>query len=124
MAAIDAVVAGALPGADRLLWRGRFWGGTEQSIIGYRTIEQPRPRGASVSWFLIGLARQQRHLSLYVNAVDDGRYLSQAYAERLGRVRGGSASLSFASSDALDLDVLAEMVRHAGRIAYGTGPAG
>jgi hypothetical protein len=113
---IDAVVATALPGAARVLWKGVFWGGTDQTIIGYGNIEQPRPKGNTVRWFLIGLARQKRYLSLYVNAVEGGSYLSQIYGHRLGRTKIGSASVSFKSADTIDLDVLDEMVRHAGRL--------
>jgi hypothetical protein len=100
-----------------VLWEGVFWGGTEQSIIGYGTIEQPRPRSRTVEWFLLGLARQKNYLSLYVNAVEDGAYLARAYGKRLGRTRVGSASISFASADDFDLEVLREMAAHAARIA-------
>lgn len=116
LARLDGVITAALPGAARVLWRGVFWGGTQQSIIGYGNIEQPRPKGPPVAWFLVGLARQKNHVSLYVNAAQDRTYLSQLYARRLGKVKLGSASLAFASADALELDVLDEMVRHAGRL--------
>lgn len=114
---LDGVLTAALPGATRVLWQGVFWGGTEQSIIGYGATVPPRPRGRSVEWFLIGLARQRNHLSLYVNAAEDGAYLSKAYGQRLGRTKVGAASISFASAAAIDLEVLDEMVRHAGRVA-------
>ena len=116
MAAVDAVLAAALEGRARTLWEGVFWGGTEQTIIGYGDIVQPRPRGADVDWFLIGLARQQRHYSIYVNAAEDGAYLGQAYADRLGKVKAGSASLTFTKLEHLDLDVLAELAVHAARL--------
>lgn len=116
LARIDAVITSALPGAARVLWQGVLWGGTGQSIIGYGNIEQPRPKGGTVAWFLIGLARQKRHVSLYVNAAEGGAYLSQAYAEQLGKTKAGSASLSFRSVDDIDLDVLDALVRHAGRL--------
>ncbi|WP_084130744.1 DUF1801 domain-containing protein [Demequina sp. NBRC 110055] len=121
LAVIDAALAAALPGASRRLWRGVFWGGTEQAIIGYGDIVQQRPRGASVEWFLVGLARQQRHVSLYVNAADGRDYLSRVYAGRLAapgrKVTAGAAVLTFRSAEDIDLDVLSEMARHAGRLA-------
>ena|SRR5690554_5098088 len=116
LAAIDAVITSALPDGTRVLWQGVFWGGTDQSIIGYGSTSQPRPRGKSVDWFLVGLARQKNYISLYVNAVDDGVSLVGRYAERLGKVKSGSANLTFASVDAIDLDVLGELVRHASRV--------
>lgn len=114
LARLDPVIAAALPGCARVLWKGILWGGTQQSIIGYGDISQARPRGKPVRWFLIGLARQKDHLSLYVNAAQDGQYLSQVYGQRLGRTRTGSASITFTSAADIDLDVLGELVRHAG----------
>ncbi|WP_454084290.1 DUF1801 domain-containing protein [Georgenia sp. Marseille-Q6866] len=116
LATLDGVITAALPGATRVLWQGVMWGGTDQSIIGYGATVQPRPRGADVEWFLVGLARQSTYLSLYVNAAEDGQYLAKPYGKRLGRTKVGSASISFASADAIDLAVLDEMVRHAGRV--------
>lgn len=71
MLAIDDVVVAAMPGASRRLWTGTFWGGTRQTIVGYGDLRQPRPRADPVDWFILGLARQQRHLSLYVNAAEN-----------------------------------------------------
>lgn len=120
LAVLDGVITAALPGATRVLWQGVFWGGTEQSIIGYGATVQPRPKGERVEWFLVGLARQQNYLSLYVNAAEDGAYLSRVYGKRLGKTKVGSASISFASAEVIDLSVLDEMVRHAGRITEWT----
>jgi hypothetical protein len=106
MTELDSIITCCLPGRVRILWEGRLWGGTEQRIIGYGEIVQPRPRGDPVEWFLVGLARQRRHFSLYVNAVLDGAYLLDRYVGRLGKVKTGSASLSFGSLDDVDLDVL------------------
>jgi hypothetical protein len=33
--AVHDVVASAAPGLDRWLWRGKMWGGTDQTILGY-----------------------------------------------------------------------------------------
>lgn len=116
LAVVDGAITAALPGISRTLWRGVFWGGTEQAIIGYGRIEQSRPRGESVEWFLLGLARQKRHVSLYVNAAEGREYLTKTYAPRLGKVKAGAAALSFATAGDLDLAVLAEMAEHAGRV--------
>lgn len=116
MEALDTLLVDALPGRSRTVWEGTFWGGTEQQIIGYGDIVQPRPRGDDVEWFLIGLAAQQRHVSVYVNAAEDGQYLGALYAERLGKVKVGAANISITSLDRVDLDVLRELAEHAHRI--------
>jgi hypothetical protein len=81
---LDTVIRSCLPGRSRSIWEGKSWGGTNQRIVGFGDIVQPRPRGGSAEWFLVGLARQSRTYSLYVNAVDDDEYLLASYSERLG----------------------------------------
>ncbi|MGA8047198.1 MAG: hypothetical protein WCA30_13125 [Dermatophilaceae bacterium] len=100
---LDALIVERLGGRERELWEGTFWSGTEQQIIGYARIEQSRPKGQPVEWFLIGLAVQKQHISVYVNAAGDGGYLTKAFADRLGRVKVGAASVTFTSLDRLDL---------------------
>ncbi len=117
---LDGLVRSAMPGRSRTLWQGVFWGGTDQTIIGYGDIVQERPRGDDVEWFLVGLARQSDHYSFYVNAVEDGRYLGQLFEERLrapgvakSRVKIGSASIGFRSMDDLDQTTLRDLLRRA-----------
>ncbi len=100
---LDEIIREALSGLERVLWRGKMWGGTEQAIVGYGMIAQPRPRGGDVDWFLVGLAEQKNHLSVYVNAAENDEYLVRAHAHQLGRVKVGAAAITFRSIDDLDL---------------------
>lgn len=115
--ALDRLVGAELAGLERVLWEGPMWGGTEQRIVGYGGITQPRPRGASVDWFLVGLAEQQRHLSVYVNAVEDGEYLVKRRAGELGRVKVGTAAVTFGSLADLDVDAFRALLRRARELA-------
>ncbi|QAY72903.1 DUF1801 domain-containing protein [Agromyces protaetiae] len=115
--ALDALIAPEFAGLERALWRGVFWGGTDQDIVGYGAIRQERPRGASVDWFLVGLAAQAKHFSVYVNAVDDGEYLVRRLAPTLGRVKVGAAAVTFASPDRLDRDGFVAMLRQTRALA-------
>jgi hypothetical protein len=117
MVTIDRLLTGAMPSASRRPWVGTFWGGSHQEIIGYGDLTEPRPDGETVDWFTVGLARQQRHFSLYVNAVENGQYLAHRYAERLGNVKVASASITFRRLDDLDLDTLRDLAIHAHRVA-------
>ncbi|MFD4421168.1 hypothetical protein ACFWN7_06655 [Agromyces sp. NPDC058484] len=111
--ALDRILSEELAGLERVLWEGTMWGGTEQRIVGYGGISQPRPRGASVEWFLIGLAEQQRHLSVYVNAAEDGEYLVKRRAAGLGKVKVGSAAMTFGSLADLDEAAFRSLLRRA-----------
>jgi hypothetical protein len=72
-----------------------------------------RPRGASVEWFLVGLAAQQRRLSVYVNAAEDGEYLVKRRAADLGKVKVGSAAVTFGSLADLDEAAFRALLRRA-----------
>ena len=113
MRSLDALITAALEGRQRVLWEGVFWGGSEQTIIGYGHISQPRPKGDDVDWFLIGLARQKRTYSIYVNAAEDGSYLAHRYADRLGKVKLGAANISFRHHDDIDRATLTELCERA-----------
>jgi hypothetical protein len=113
IAELDRLIAGAMPGQVRVLWEGVFWGGTQQRIIGYGEYRSVDRSGGEVEWFKVGLARQKDHISLYVNAVADGRYLVQAYVDRLGKAQVGSANVSFKRLADIDEDALLELVRRA-----------
>lgn len=116
---LDRVISQRMAGLDRALWTGVMWGGTDQEIIGYGLIEHPRPGGQAAAWFLIGLARQSAHYSIYVNATLDGRSLAQVRADRLGRVRVGAAAVTFREPGDLDLAGLAEVVGEARALSAG-----
>src|SRR5262245_3485201 len=95
IATLDAEIAELMAGRERVLWEGVMWGGTEQRIIGYGAYAVRNRAGEQVDWFVIGLARQKSHFSLYVSATEDGVYLAQRYADRLGKVKVGSANVTF-----------------------------
>jgi hypothetical protein len=113
MVAVDAALASAFEGEQRVLWEGPFWGGTQQRIIGYGSYRYRGRSGAEGDWFIVGLAAQKKYYSLYVNAAEDGEYLGQRYADRLGTVKAAKANVQFKRASDLDLAVLREMAARA-----------
>jgi hypothetical protein len=114
---LDQAVGELMAGQPRFLYEGRFWGGTDQRIVGYGIMDYTNRSGDDVEWFIVGLAAQKDHISMYVNAVKDGAYLLSEYAKKLGKAKVGSASISFATLDEVDLDNLLELVERAGDTA-------
>jgi hypothetical protein len=106
---VDAVLSKVMKGHSRVLWGGTFWGGSEQSIIGYGDYTYQRSDKKTVDWFILGLAPQKNYNSIYINASDEDGYLIQKYADRLGKVKVRSAAVTFKSADDLDLEVLEEV---------------
>jgi hypothetical protein len=113
IAMLDAQLARIFEGHERVLWEGPMWGGTDQRIIGYGAYRYEGRSGSAGDWFVIGLAVQKAHLSLYVSAAEDGQYLAKRYADRLGKVKAGSANVTFKRLADVDLSVLLEMAEHA-----------
>lgn len=110
MTRLDAAISRVMHGLDRVVWEGKFWGGSEQRIIGYGDYRYTARDRSEVDWFIVGLAAQKNHLSVYVSAVEDGAYLTRRYADRLGKVKVGSSAISFKRLADVDLDVLLELV--------------
>ena len=113
---LHTLIKKALPGRDFCMWEGVFWGGSEQRIIGYGNYTYLRSDKKQIEWFLVGLTRQKNYFSVYVNAVEDKVYLAEIYGPRLGKVKTGKSSISFRNLSDVNLDVLSEMIEHAGRI--------
>jgi hypothetical protein len=121
MTELDAALTRVFAGEERVLWEGPMWGGTHQRIIGYGAMRQQQRSGAEVEWFVVGLAAQKANLSLYVSAAEDGQYLVKRYADRLGKVRVGSANVTFRRLADLDLPVVVEMAARARELVLGPG---
>jgi hypothetical protein len=117
MKKLHTEIAKAMQGLPVSIWTGKMWGGTDQTIIGYGDMNYARPGGKTVEWFLIGLALQKNYISLYVNAVSDNKYLGQSYAKKLGKVKVGSASISFKQLSDVNLAELRDMLARARKIS-------
>ena len=113
---LHTLIKTALPSRDCCMWEGVFWGGSEQQIIGYGNYSYQRSDKKQVEWFTVGLARQKNYFSLYVNAVEGKKYLAEIYRPRLGKVKTGKSSISFRNLSDVHLDVLTEMIKHAGKL--------
>jgi hypothetical protein len=121
MIAVDEALAPVFAGDERVLWEGKFWGGTQQHIIGYGAYRYQGRSGASGEWFVVGLASQKNYFSLYVNAAEEGASLGERYASRLGKVKAAKANLQFKRAADLDLDVLRQMALRARELTSSPG---
>lgn len=116
MRLLDKEITKRLPGRERFLYEGKFWGGSDQRIVGYGVMDYTNRSGEDVHWFVVGLAAQKNYISIYVNAVENDTYLLAQYVDRLGKVKTGSASVSFDAVADVDLDNLMEVVERAGAL--------
>lgn len=115
MIRLDALIAENMPGAERVLWTGIFWGGTEQSIIGYGAWTYVGRNGKGGEWFRVGLAAQTKYYSVYVNASADGQPLTKQYGPKIGASKVSAGAMNFTRFDKIDLEGLAEVIALAAR---------
>lgn len=99
-----------MPAVAPKLWEGVFWGGSEQSIIGYGDLEFTRSDKKKVEWFSVGLTCQKNYISIYIIASEDGQYVVKKYADKLGKVKVGSSSVSFKRLVDVELEELLKLV--------------
>jgi hypothetical protein len=114
---LDAAISKVMKGLPRTLWEGVFWGGSDQTIIGYGDFEYTGSRGTKVNWFIVGLALQKNYISVYVTASDGKQYLARKYKDQLGKVKVGSSSISFRKLSDVKLDKLLELVARSRELA-------
>lgn len=69
--------------------------------------------GREGGWPVIGLTNQKHHISLYICAAKDGKYLAEHYGERLGKVDNGKSCIRFKKADDLNLEEMKHIVRDA-----------
>ncbi|MEM9207954.1 MAG: DUF1801 domain-containing protein [Pseudomonadota bacterium] len=110
MIELDKRIVAAMPDATRTLWEGKFWGGTDQHIIGYGDYSYTQSRGKVVEYFINGLALQKNYISVYIHAVENGKYLAETYGKSVGKVKTGKSNISFRSLDDIDIDKLIELI--------------
>jgi hypothetical protein len=120
IAMLDAQLGQVFAGQERVLWEGVFWGGSQQAIIGYGSYRYKGRSGGEGEWFVVGLAVQKAHLSLYVNGAENGQTLAKRYADRLGKVKAGSGNVTFKRLADLNLPVALEMAERARDLMAGT----
>ena len=119
---LDKAISEVMSDHPKTMWEGKFWGGSDQNIIGYGDYSYKKAGGEVAEWFIVGLAPQKNYISVYVNAADEDGYLTAKYADKLGKAKVGKASISFDSTDDIDLDALLELVAKAE--SQGSLPAG
>lgn len=71
--------------------------------------------GREGDWPVISLASQKNYISVYVCSVKDGKYLAEAYSEKLGKVSTGKSCIRFKKIDDIKLDVLKELLEKAAK---------
>lgn len=116
MKTLDQAITQIMQDEPRVLWQGQFWGGSEQSIIGYGDLIYKNSNKTDVYWFKVGLALQKQYISVYLSGVEDGKYLAEQHGESIARLgaplpKVGKSSIGFQKLDHIDLQALLDLVQ-------------
>lgn len=107
---LHRLISKHMPGVKPKMWEGVFWGGSQQSIIGYGDLNFTRSDKKEVKWFAVGLSLQKNYISIYVVATVNGHYALKESGKKLGKVKLGSSSISFKKLEDLDLKEFVKLV--------------
>ena len=66
-----------------------------------------------LEWHTIGLASQKNYISLYVCAVENGKYIAEMHKKELGEVTVGKSCISFKKLSDLNLSTLKKVIKAA-----------
>lgn len=87
----------------------KLWG----KIVGYGQMRFRYASGKEGDWFPIGLASQKQYVSLYLCNVEDGAYLAEARASKLGKVKVGRSCINMKKLTDVNLVELEALLVHA-----------
>lgn len=62
-------------------------------------------------WPVVALANQKNYISLYVCALEDGQYVAEKHAPKLGKVSVGKSCIRFKKLEDVNLDELKKVLK-------------
>ena len=85
------------------------------NMIGYGSFKCRNAKKEIIDWPTIGLANQKQHISLYVCAWEDGKYIAETHKKALGSVSVGKSCIGIKKLEDLDLKGLAKVLKLAAK---------
>jgi hypothetical protein len=84
--------------------------------IGYDFLTMPYANGTSREFYRIGISANTSGISLYVMGIEDKKYLSATWGDRIGKASVTGYCIKFKSMNDINMEVLEEI------IGFGFGP--
>lgn len=80
-------------------------------MIGYGPYHYKYDSGREGDWAIILLASQKNYISLYACGVKDGKYIAEAYTDKLPKANIGKSCIRFKKIEDLDLSVIKTILK-------------
>lgn len=103
---LDIIIQTAAPHLEPLLHGGMSGTWLAYGMQPYQT----KSMKEASTWPVIALAAQKNYISLYVMAVENGRYLAEEYEKDLGKVNVGKSCIRFKKLDDLNLETVKKLI--------------
>lgn len=85
-------------------------------MIGYGTYHYRYASGREGDWSLIALANQKNYISVYVCALENAKYIAEAYRDKLPKASIGKSCIRFKTLKDIDLSILTEIIKKAEKV--------
>lgn len=86
-------------------------------MIGYGAHHYRYATGREGDTFVVGLAGRKNGLALHVTLAVDGKYLTESFADRVGKADVGKSCIRFRRLSDLDQKAIVALLRSAGKAA-------
>lgn len=83
------------------------------NMIGYGVFACRNYKKELIQWPVISLANQKGYVSIYICAVDHGKYIAEMYAKELGKVSVGKSCIRVKKLEDLHLPTLKKVIAFA-----------
>ncbi len=87
----------------------------QSGIIGYGKFHY-KSKSCEGDWFIVGLSARKNYYSLYICSADNGGYLAEQAAPKLGKVKVGRSCITFKQLEDLDLPAAMAVVKRAAKL--------
>ena len=83
------------------------------NMLGYGSFPYKNYKKEPIEWPVIALASQKQYMSLYVCAIQNGKYIAETYKKDLGKVSVGRSCIRFKKLSDLNLVTLKKVIKAA-----------
>lgn len=83
------------------------------NMLGYGSFPYRNFKKELINWPIVALANQKNYVSIYVCALENGKYLAEKYKRKLGKVTVGKSCIRFTKIEDINLDTLKLVIQKA-----------
>ncbi|RJQ20231.1 DUF1801 domain-containing protein [Candidatus Woesearchaeota archaeon] len=85
------------------------------NMLGYGKFRYVNYKKETIDWPVVALASQKHHISIYICALEKGKYLAEKYKKQLGKVSVGKSCIRFKKLADVNLPALKEVIKKAAK---------